>query len=395
MEGNNAEVLIDPERRFAFVQDNFVQAGGGERVAEEIARALPDADVYTSVVVQERLSPYMRLRRIHSTWMQKLPQMKKYYRHYFLLYPFAIRGISLQKYDVIVSSCYGFAKMLRKPPGAIHVCYCHTPTRWIWRYDDYAGRENFNKLTKFFLGNLIKPLKKADRAAADRTDVFIANSSAVAERIKKYYGRDSELIYPAIDCGRFAISEKVEDYYLVVSRLVPYKRIDLAVEACRKLGRKLIVIGDGPDRKRLESMAGENTIFLGRAPDAEVEKRLSLCKAFLFPGEEDFGMTPIEANASGRPCIAYGHGGALDTVVDGVSGVLFTDPTVDSLAEAMLRAEKIVWDPLALRANAERFDRSVFAKKLVRLLSNVCLSIEAKGVIHTSKPHAIESEALS
>ena len=186
---SESAVSTDLHVRFAFVQDNFVQAGGGERVAEEIARVLPEADVYTSVLVEDRLSPYMKLRKIRTTWMQKLPLMKKYYRHYFLLYPLAIRGISLKNYDVIISSCYGFAKTLRKPADAVHVCYCHTPTRWIWRYDDYARRENFSAPTRFILSNLVRFLKRADRKAADQTDIFIANSSAVAERIRTYYKR--------------------------------------------------------------------------------------------------------------------------------------------------------------------------------------------------------------
>lgn len=383
---SESAVSTDLHVRFAFVQDNFVQAGGGERVAEEIARVLPEADVYTSVLVEDRLSPYMKLRKIHTTWMQKLPMMKKYYRHYFLLYPLAIRGISLKNYDVVVSSCYGFAKTLRKPADAVHVCYCHTPTRWIWRYDDYARRENFSGLTRFILSNLIRLLKRADRKAADRTDIFIANSSAVAERIRTYYEREAQVIFPPIDCSRFFVSTDVQDYYLVVSRMVPYKRIDLAIEACNLNGRKLIVIGDGPDRRRLESLAGPTITFLGRVNDAEVAKYLSHCRAFLFPGEEDFGMTPLEANASGRPCIAYGRGGALDTIDDGVSGVLFPEPTAASLSEAILRSEDIEWDAARLRAHAQRFDRSVFAKQLTQLLSNVCASLE------TSRGRAIASD---
>ena len=386
-------VSADLHVRFAFVQDNFVQAGGGERVAEEIARVLPQADVYTSVLVRDRLSPYMRLRKIHTTWMQKLPKIKKYYRHYFLLYPLAIRGISLKNYDVIVSSCYGFAKTLRKPADAVHVCYCHTPTRWIWRYDDYARRESFSAPTRFILGNLLRVLKRADRKAADQTDLFIANSTAVAERIRTHYHREAQVIFPPIDCERFFISAEVEDYYVIVSRLVPYKRIDLAIEACNRNGRKLIVIGDGPDRQRLESLAGPSITFLGRASDEEVAKYMSRSRAFLFPGEEDFGMTPLEANASGRPCIAYGRGGALDTIDDGVSGVLFPEATAESLSEAILRSEEIAWDPARLRAHAERFDRSVFAEQLTQLLTKVCASLATNRGRATRPEHVLESIA--
>lgn len=388
-------VSTDLHVRFAFVQDNFVQAGGGERVAEEIARVLPQADVYTSVLVRDRLSPYMKAREIHTTWMQKLPRIKKFYRHYFLLYPFAIRGISLKNYDVIVSSCYGFAKTLQKPAEAVHICYCHTPTRWIWRYDDYARRENFSAPTRFVLSNLLRVLKRADRAAADQTDIFIANSTAVAERIRTHYHREAQVIFPPIDCKRFFISAEIEDYYVIVSRLVPYKRIDLAVEACNLNGRKLIVIGDGPDRQRLESLAGPSITFLGRASDEDVAKYMSRGRAFLFPGEEDFGMTPLEANASGRPCIAYGRGGALDTIDDGVSGVLFPEPTAASLSEAILRSEEITWEPARLRAHAERFDRSVFAKQMTQLLTNVCASLATNRGRVATRDHVLESVAAA
>jgi glycosyltransferase involved in cell wall biosynthesis len=366
---NGSQYFSSGEARIAFVQDNFVQAGGGERVAEEIARILPDADVFTTVVVEERLSSYMKTRSVHTTWMQLLPKMKKYYRHYFLFYPVAVRGIGLDGYDLIVSSCSGFAKMLRKPAGAVHICYCHTPTRWIWRYEDYAGRESFNGVTRAVLSAMIGIMKKIDRRAADRVDIFIANSTIVAERIRRYYGRDAKIIFPPIDCSRFNSSPDVEDYYLILSRLVPYKRVDLAIAACKELGRKLVVIGDGPDRRRLEAMAGAETTFLGRAPDAEVAERLSRCKAMLFPGEEDFGLTPLECNASGRPCIAFGSGGALDTIRDGETGVLFPEPTSQSLAAAILQSEEINWDATSLRAHAARFDRPEFDRQMIDLFA--------------------------
>nr|WP_157178297.1 glycosyltransferase [Terriglobus roseus] len=363
--------LAAPSIRIAFVQDNFVQAGGGERVAEEIARALPTAKVFTTVTVEARLTAYMRTRNIVKTWMQHLPNVKKYYRHYFLLYPIALRGLNLKGYDLIVSSCYGFAKMLPKPKGAVHVCYCHTPTRWIWRYEDYISRETLNPVVNAVLSRVTRLLRGLDQKAANNTDFFIANSTVVAERIREYYNRDSIVMFPAIDCSRFTVADQTDDYYLVISRLAGYKRVDLAIQACNELGRKLIVVGEGPDRPRLEGMAGDQITFAGRAPDEQVAHLLSHCKAFLFPGEEDFGLTPLEAAASGRPVIAFGKGGALDTVVDGVTGVHFARPTAESMKDAMLRAETIAWDPQALRTHAEGFDRIHFARKFVHYLQQI------------------------
>jgi len=372
------EQLLSPHQQIAFVQDNFVQAGGGERVAEEIARALPTAEVYASVLVEQRLSKYMKTRTIHTSWMQHLPNLRKYYRHYFLLYPLAMRGFDLKKYDLVVSSCYGFAKMLNKRPDALHVCYCHSPSRWIWRYEDYARRENFNVFVNFFLRNLTKLLRNLDKQAADRVDVFIANSTVIAERIRLYYGRDSEIMFPPIDVQRFSISADIGDYYLIVSRLVGYKRVDLAIEACKLLGRKLIIVGEGPDRPRLEALAGPETKFAGRLPDEDVTHLLSHCRAFLFPGEEDFGLTPLEAAASGRPCVAYGVGGALDTIVDGQTGILFPDATPVSMADALVRSEAISWDPQKLRKHAEKFDRTLFSQRLVQRLTILLQQRDAK-----------------
>ena len=289
--------------------------------------------------------------------------MKRFYRHYFLLFPLAARSLNLAGYDFVVSSCYGFAKMAVKAPGAVHICYCHTPTRWIWRFDDYASRETFNPLARRLLKLIVGKLKKVDLAAAKNVDVFIANSNVVADRIKQYYGRDAVIIFPPIQVSRFQPTDEVEDFYLLVSRLSAYKRIDLAIAACNALGRRLVIVGDGPDRKRLESLAGPLTTFAGRLPDAEVNRLMARCRAFLFPGEEDFGLTPLEVSASGRPTIAYGKGGALDTVVPGLNGLHFAEPTPASLADAITASEAITWDSCAIRHHAEQFDVAVFQRQ--------------------------------
>lgn len=368
---NTAQVLKSyivqmPGVRIAFVHDNYMQHGGAERVAETIAKLLPGADLFSTVVFPEKLSPYMRTRRIADTAVRHIPGLRKYYRHLFFLYPLAARSLDLSEYDVVISSCCGFAKMVKSRKDAVHICYCHTPTRWIWRFDDYAAREGFSPLVKGVLRIVMKLLKRLDRRASSNPDFFLANSTIVAERIRRFYDRESLVIFPPVDCDRFTVSYHSDAYYLIVSRLLSYKRIDLAIQACEQLGRRLIIIGDGPDRKRLESLCGTNTKLLGRLSDAEVARYMSRCKAFLFPGEEDFGLTPLEANAAGKPCIAYARGGTLDTVVDGVTGVLFEQSSPLSIVHAILRSENTKWDPALLRRHAERFDTHVFAEKFVQ-----------------------------
>lgn len=354
-----------------FVHDNFIQVGGGERAGEELARCLPEADMVSSVVVPERLTPYIRSRQVKTTWMQRLPAMKKLYRHYFLLYPFAMRNVDLSAYDSIVSSCYGMAKMVRKKPGALHICYCHSPTRWIWRFDDYLEKENFGRLRKSVLRGLVNLLKNMDLAAAAEVDHFIANSHIVAERIRRYYGREAHVLHPPIRVDRFTPSEQVGDFYLIVSRLAAYKRIELAIAACEQLGRPLKIVGQGPHRAQLEKLAGPNTEFLGRLPDTDVTSLMATCRAFLFPGEEDFGLTPLEVSASGRPCIAFGQGGALETIVPGLNGIFFSKPTAESLAESIERGETMQWDSAAIRKHATKFDASHFERRFVSLVNEL------------------------
>jgi glycosyltransferase involved in cell wall biosynthesis len=354
-----------------FVHDNFIQVGGGERAGEEIARCLPDVDMFSSVVVRERLTPYIRDRRVKTTWMQSLPGMKRLYRHYFLFYPFAMRHAKVTQYDRIISSCYGMAKMVRKSPGALHICYCHSPTRWIWRFEDYLEQEDIGAIRKRILKTLVGWLKPMDHAAAQDVDYFIANSQVVRDRIRACYGKDAIVLHPPIRIDRFTPSEEVGEYYLVVSRLASYKRIQLAIEACERLGRPLHIVGQGPDRERLERMAGPNTVFLGRLPDSEVARLMSQCRALIFPGEEDFGLTPLEVSAAGRPCIAFGQGGALETVKPGLNGLHFQEPSAESLMDAIKQSETVAWDPEAIREHARRFDASHFEERFCALISQL------------------------
>jgi glycosyltransferase involved in cell wall biosynthesis len=362
--------------KIALFQDYLAQMGGAERVTEALHQTLPEADLYTTFAVPERLSPYLRQTHPRTTWMQSLPAKSKLYRHYFWLYPFAIETTHLDAYDLIVSSCCGYAKGLKRRPGAVHVCYCHNPMRWVWRFQDYMARENFSSVTKTALDFMVKGLKHWEMRAASRPDYYIANSHIVAERLKSAFGVDAQVIEPPIVTSRFKPRRDIEDYYLILSRLVPYKRIDLAVEACTKTGRRLMVIGDGPERARLEALAGPTVKFLGRQPDIVVNRHAGRCRALIFPGEEDFGMAPLEINAAGRPVVAYGAGGATETVTENLNGVLFPEQTTESLIQALEKLESKTWDPSAIRRNAQRYDMSIFQKRLLNFLGQVSPAIQ-------------------
>ena len=345
--------------------------GGAERVAEAMHDSFPSAPMYTTVALPQSLPQRLRNADIRTSLLQKLPAIDRKFRHYFMLYPFAVEHFDLSEYDLIFSSSSGYAKGVRRRRNAIHVCYCHTPMRWVWRYEDYVAREKFGSFSRTLLPLMLWPLRKWDLRASQQPNYYIANSRLVAERIKKIYGREAHVIPPPIEVNRFHMSNDIEDYYLVLSRLMPYKRIDLAIEACKRMNRRLIVIGDGPDRERLEKMADDRIEFLGRQPDKIVNYYAARCRALLFPGEEDFGMAPLEANASGRPVIAYRGGGAVETIDEEVTGVFFDQSNSLSLAEAIEKFEGMRWDPYALRRHAEKFDRTVFTFRVLQFLGSV------------------------
>ena len=357
--------------KIALVHDYFIQMGGAERVAAAMHDSFPSAPIYTTVALPHRLPKELRDADIRTSAMQRLPGMEQRFRQYFLLYPFAVEHFDLSDYDLIFSSSSGYAKGVRRRKNAIHVCYCHTPMRWVWRYKDYVARESFGRVSRSLLPISLWGLKKWDLRAAQQPNYYIANSRLVAERIKQIYGREAFVIPPPIDVDRFQMSSQMDDYYLVLSRLVPYKRIDLAIEACKRLGRRLVIIGDGPDRQRLQKLAGPETEFLGRQPDSQVSRYASRCRALLFPGEEDFGMVPLEVNAAGRPVIAFRGGGAMETIVEGVTGVFFNQPTSAGLVQALEDFEGRSWDQQAMRRHAEKFDRSVFAFRVLQFLGSV------------------------
>lgn len=360
------------DMRIAVVHDYFTQLGGAEKVAEELYCMLPNPSLYATVALPGCMPPRLRDVKVRTSWMQKLPGIRDYYRLYFFLYPFAVSALDLSGYDLVVSSSSGYAKGVRTSPHAIHVCYCHTPMRWVWNYQNYASRESFGLSQRTLLPMFIRGLQRWDEAASRQPDHFVANSKAVAERIRQVYHRSAEVIHPPIETERFHPSHnRREDYYLVLSRLVPYKRIDLAVKACTQRGKKLLVIGDGPDRRSLEAMAGPSVYFLGRASDAQVEHHAARCRALLFPGEEDFGMAPVEVAAAGRPTIAYRAGGALETVVEDVTGLFFDEQTPESLGDAIEIFERHDWSVSVLRQHAKTFSVEVFQERFRSFLERI------------------------
>lgn len=376
--------------KIALVHDYFIQMGGAERVAEDLHKLFPTSPMFTTVDARREKPVALAQSPVHTSWMQNLPGIKKHFRHFFPLYPLAIENFDFSRFDLILSSSSGYAKGVRKRRGAVHICYCHNPMRWVWRYEDYAAREQFGGIKRKMLPLALAGLRRWDLRAARQPDFYIANSQNVAHRIKEVYGRDSVVIPPPIDVKRFLPNEPDEDFYLILSRLVSYKRLDLAIEACKKLNRRLVVIGDGPDRKRLERLAGKQTEFLGRQPDEVVAKYAGGCRALLFTGEEDFGMTPLEINASGRPVIAFGAGGALETVVDGISGVFFKEQSAASLASAIEDFESRRWNRTIIRRHAENFETEVFNERIREFLREVAPASCAREMSETDRPSSFD-----
>ncbi len=365
--------------RVALVHDYLNQPGGAERVVEVFCRMFPKAPLYTSLYDAGAMPDFWRGVDVRTSFMQRLPTRVGVARALLPLYPLAFESFDLSEFDLVLTSSSTFAKGVITRAGACHVCYCYTPTRFAWMYHDYTGRQRLPAGSRVLLPLFVSPLRVWDYAAAQRVDHFIAISSTVAGRMRKYYRRPSTVIYPPVETSAYQVGVP-EDFYLVLARLQAYKRIDLAVEACTRLGVRLIVAGDGPDRPRLERLAGPSVEFLGRVSDARGRELLSTCRALLWPGEEDFGLVPVEAQASGRPVIAFKGGGAAETVIDGQTGMLFEPQTVEGLMEAIRSFDPDGYEPDVLRANAARYDvahfRDAMYAELERAWSNHCASLK-------------------
>lgn len=339
--------------RVALTTDWLNSFGGAERVLLELHHLFPEAPVYTTVYDPTRLPPAMQGWDVRTSFLQRIPFSRRRHQNLLPLMPLAWEQFDLREYDLVITTNSACAKGIFTRPDALNLCYCYTPCRYIWDlYHDYTRGHR----ARWLIGPVAHWLRLWDRLAADRVDHFAAISHEVAARIRNVYRRGSDVIYPPVDVHRFTPSgADPDDFYLVVSRLVPYKRVDLAVHAANRLNRRLLVVGEGTERRRLEALAGPTVAFLGRRDDAEIADLYARCRALLFPGYEDFGITPVEAQAAGRPVVAFGEGGARETVRDGVTGVLFAEQTVDSLVSALRRLDVLSPDPTACRRNAEQF----------------------------------------
>jgi glycosyltransferase involved in cell wall biosynthesis len=373
----------------ALVHDWLNQIGGAEDVLETLVGLHPAAPVHTSIYWPAAMPAHWQQWDIRPSFLDRLPFARRRPQFYFPLFPYAFERFDFSGYDLVISNKSGFCHGIITGPETLHICYCLTPTRYLWRYEQYAEREQLGAAVRTILPPLLLFMRQWDRLAADRVDHFVAISQEVRRRIAKIYRRDSTIIYPPVDTSRFQPAAHVEDYYLLVGRLVPYRRIDLLIQAFNQLGRPLLIAGNGRDRERLEAMANSNITFLGYVPDDQLPDLIARCRAFLFPGEEDFGIAPLQAMAAGRPVIAYAAGGALETVIPG-TGFLFAEQTVPAMIEAVTTFDPDMISPAFVRAHAEKFDTAVFKKKLTTFIEQKLEEQGNGGVdapVHTPIAH--------
>lgn len=373
---------MDSGVKVAIVHDYLTQAGGAERVAATLHRLFPESLLYTSVYDPKSTLAYFDNVTVATSFLQRWPLSSQRMHKFALpLYPTAFEHFDLSAYDLVVSSSSSFAKGVITPPHTCHVCYCHTPARFAWRQHEYLSQSRRGRVMSLLLRNMLGRLRSWDIESAQRPDYYVANSYNVAQRIRKYYRRDvAAVIPPPIDTALYApvAPSEVGNHFLIVSRLVGYKRIDLAVHACNQLQIPLRIVGTGPDLAGLKRIAGPTIQFLGRLSDGEVAREFSRCKALIFPGEEDFGMTPLECMASGRPVVAFAAGGALETVVDGETGILFQAQTPECLAAALQSVSAREWAPDALQEYAAQFGVDVFESRIMRFLEGALEQHQAR-----------------
>ncbi len=341
---------------------------GGEKCLEAIADLYPEAPIYTLFHEPGRIGPTLAKKVIRTSPLQRFPGVFKYYRYYLPFFPWAVRGLKMASYDGLISTSHCAIKGVSKSNKAWHVCYCFTPMRYAWdKFDNYFGEKKGIK--KSILKAIIDPIRRWDDRNSEGVDAFVAISDHVAGRIKRFYGREAAVIYPPVSTDYFTPSQdRRDDFYLIVSALVPYKQIDLAIQAFNQLGRKLIIIGEGPERARLERQAGVSVKFLGWRSDEEIRSYYRRCRALIFPGEEDFGIVPVEVQACGGFVIAYRKGGVVETVIEGKTGCFFDQPTIESLVNAVIQFEHQAWNPAESRKNAEKYSLARFKSEFKRFM---------------------------
>ncbi|MDP2631599.1 MAG: glycosyltransferase [Candidatus Uhrbacteria bacterium] len=351
--------------KVALVHDHLTQNGGAERVLEALQAMWPEAPTFTLLYDKKAVGSTFGHRNIQTSFLQKMPLSLKRPRWYLPLMPMATESYNLKNFDVIISSSSAFSKGIVPPTESLHICYCHTPTRYLWsNTHDYLTELNVPGPIKKLLPPVLSWLRTWDKLAADRVDYFIANSETVNRRISKYYQKSSFVIHPPVDIDQFEISDRPKEYYLIGGRLVYYKRYDLVIDAFNKLGLPLVVFGSGPMEKALKQKAEPNIKFLGRVSDQERAKLFADAIAFINPQEEDFGITPVESMAAGRPVIAYRKGGAIETIIDGVTGVLFDSQCWEEIADTILQFDHTNFDPKKIREHAEQYSLQNFRKNM-------------------------------
>ena len=377
--------------RVALVHDYLVEYGGAERVLSALAEIFPYAPIYTLVYDEKLTKSAFANKKIHTSFLQKIPGARARHRLFPILMPMAIEQFDFSRFDLVFSDSGSYAKGVITLPNVLHICYCHTPMRYAWDDSQKYIKEfkGYSSLIKKFVPFLMNYIRLWDKISADRPDYFIANSHFVSERIKKYYHRDSEVIYPPVDTNKSKVqssrtnpfgmlrdrqkSKVKRDYFLMVGRLLSYKRFDMAIETFNRLGLPLKIIGEGPEMKRLKKRANSNIEFLGWLPDAELTDYYSRARAFIFPQEEDFGIVPLEAMAVGTPVIAFKAGGALETVEENKTGIFFDKESIESLIKAIENFQKKEkeFDPVSIREHALKFDKEIFKEKIEKFIEKV------------------------
>lgn len=359
--------------KIALVHDYLTQKGGAERVFELLCKFFPDADIYTSIY-DRKSSIDLNERSVNTTMLQKIPGATKYFRLLAPLYYPAFRSLNLKDYDLILSSTTSFAKAVKKRPGATHICFCHNITRFLWDTQTYLNQYSDYQNLYPLIEKIFKVMRDYDLKYAKEPDIYIANSTVVADRIHQIYNKQAVTINYPISSSSFSFEANKDNYYLVASRLLGYKRVEVTVKAFNQLGWPLVVIGDGPERSRLETIAQNNIKFLGHVEDSKRKQLMAKAKSVIVTALEDYGLVPIEANASGTPVVSYGVGGVLDTQVPGRTGVFFNQQTPEALAAVLIKASKIDWDYHKIRNHAiENFSEEVFFKKIEKIVDKVYL----------------------